>query len=78
VKNFGNPVRGLCGDLHAACTKFEAYQELLLSPDGLRLLADLKMVQKRHEEEGEPSMGRSFAGGADTLLARAPTRRFRL
>jgi hypothetical protein len=34
-------------------TKFEAYQELLSTPEGLRLLADLKMVQKRYDEEGE-------------------------
>jgi len=32
-------------------SKYAAYQELLSSPEGLRLLADLKMVQKQYEEE---------------------------
>jgi hypothetical protein len=34
-------------------SKYAAYQELLSSPEGLRLLADLKMVQKRYDEEDE-------------------------
>jgi hypothetical protein len=34
-------------------SKYAAYQRLLSSPDGLRLLADLKMVQKRYEEEAD-------------------------
>jgi hypothetical protein len=34
-------------------SKYAAYQELLSSPEGLRLLADLKMVQKRYDEEDD-------------------------
>jgi hypothetical protein len=34
-------------------SKFSAYRELLSRPEGLRLLADLTMVQKRYEEEKE-------------------------
>jgi hypothetical protein len=34
-------------------SKHAAYQQLLSTPEGLRLLADLKMVQRRYEEEDQ-------------------------
>ena len=34
-------------------SKYAAYQRLLSSPEGMRLLADLKMVQKRYDEEDQ-------------------------
>jgi hypothetical protein len=34
-------------------SKYDAYQELLASSEGLGLLADVKLVQKRYDEEDQ-------------------------
>lgn len=34
-------------------TKYEAYEHFLSTPEGMRLLADLRMTQKRYDEQSE-------------------------
>ncbi len=38
---------------HEGIGKYEAYERFLCTPEGIRLLADLRLTQKRYDEESD-------------------------